>query len=183
MKINIIFLFLLIYSTAVFPNDIAIYGDELKSQYNSHPNMLLFQTTKKASGVAIKCQLQKTNGISIPEAFFIMEPLATLEVYEGVKSIGFAYIKKFNDPVLIMKPIGNFSDGIWFGDVFSSWENNDIEYTVYSERAGASGIAHFDIIEGDGFYAKSIFNSAPDFSLINCRRRKVDNLPLYDFKS
>lgn len=182
MNIIIIFLFLLTYSTVVFSNDIAVYGEELKPQYNSYPNMLLFQTAKKASGVAIRCKLKKANGGSIPEAYFIMEPVATLDDYEGVKSIGFAYIEKFNDPVLIMKPIGNFSNGIWLGDVFSSWENDNIEYTVYSERGGASGIAHFDIIEGDGFYAKSFFNSSPDFSLVNCKRSKVNNLPLYDFK-
>ena len=137
MKINIIFLFLLIYSTAVFPNDIAIYGDELKSQYNSHPNMLLFQTTKKASGVAIKCQLQKTNGISIPEAFFIMEPLATLEVYEGVTDT--ASIRWVNDCECILtklNPSSNQDKRPIQIKILSTKENSyTFEYSLVGDNA------------------------------------------------
>ena len=144
--------------------------------------MLLAQTGEKASGVSIRCQLIKINGNLIPEAYFVMEPLATLELYEGVKSMGFAYIEKYNEPILLMKPIGNLSNGDWIGDVFSSWENNDIEYRVYSERGGASGIAYFNLIEGDGFYTKSFNNTSPDYGLRNCKRSKIDNLPLYEFK-
>jgi hypothetical protein len=182
MKISMFYLMLLAYSTLVFSNDVAIYGEELKPQYNTTPNMLLAQTGEKAPGVSIRCQLIKINGNLIPEAYFVMEPLATLELYEGVKSMGFAYIEKYNEPVLLMRPIGNLSNGEWIGDVFSSWENNDIEYTVYSERGGASGIAHFNLIEGDGFYTKSFYNTSPDYGLRNCKRSKIDNLPLYEFK-
>lgn len=179
---NIFCFFLFIYTNLSMSNELAVYGEKLKFQYNSYPNMLLAQTGEKALGTNIKCQLTNINGALIPEAYFVMEAHGILKLYDGLKSLGFIYLEKYNEPIYIMKPIGNFENGKWMGDVFSSWENDAFEYTVYSERGGASGVANFDLIEGDGFYAKSISNSSPDYGLKDCRKNNIKNLPIYSFK-
>jgi hypothetical protein len=107
---------------------------------------------------------------------------AFVSVTSQIKPMGFVVVTKNSDVLIIFKPVGNYENGVWDGDVFNSWSATETDIDVYSERFGKSGYAHFDLMDGNGFFYKSDGRKQPDSFLSNCRRIKKEKLPVYDWK-
>ncbi|MGY5453515.1 hypothetical protein ACVFI8_21610 [Agarivorans sp. MS3-6] len=99
-----------------------------------------------------------------------------------VKPMGFVVVTKSSDVLITFKPLGDYENGVWDGDVFNFWSGTETDIKVYSERFGKSGYAHFDLMDGNGFFYKSDSRKQPDYFLSDCRRIKKQKLPVYDWK-
>jgi hypothetical protein len=95
---------------------------------------------------------------------------------------GFVVVNKSGEDLIVFNPLGEYENGHWEGDVFNSWDGVDTEIEVFSERFGASGYAHFDLLSGNGFYYKTVHRNQPDYFLSNCRKIRKVGLPVYGWK-
>lgn len=168
MRIHIRYVWVLVlFAQVVCAGEIAVPGEPLKKSYKLESGYKEFyQTGKFADGYSMICDM----GQAIPdpkrENWYNNKPIRGLQlelraraaftaaITEETKSMGFVVVVKGSDELIVFKPLGDYSSGSWDGDVFSSWSNTATDIEVYSERFGSSGYAHFDLLDGQGFFLK-----------------------------
>ena len=182
----------LVFAEAELPS----YDDPLKDKYVSYVGdnkfSEFFNTGEMGKGYSVVCDMG--NAIPIPDkkGWYSNQPIYNLKFElraklllnqkSGLRPSGFVLLTKKGVVLDSFKPIGDMLDGKWDGDHFNSWASEGTDIEVFSERFGKSGYAHFDLLEGNGFYYKQRDNKEADFFLSNCTKRVNKNLPIYDWR-
>lgn len=189
-----ILLLLIGSSKAVDAGEIAALNEPLKSSYKlDGAYKEFYQTGNYADSFSMICDM----GQAIPDSrrpdwytntpirglkFELRARAAFISSNKQVKPMGFVVVTKDRDVFITFKPLGDYENGVWDGDVFSSWSGSSTDIQVYSERFGKSGYAHFDLMSGNGFFYKSGSSKEPEYFLSNCKRIKKEQLPVFDWK-
>ncbi len=185
---------MLIGSTFAFAER-AVLDAPLKKEYYSKGSAYksFYQTGKIVDSYSMICDM----GQAIPDAkkdnWYVNMPIeglklelraraARIDAKNNIRPLGFVVVTKNGDALITFSPIGEYKDGGWEGDEFNFWSGTDTDITVYSERFGLSGYAHFDLLDGNGFFYKSSSSDNPDYFLSNCKKIRKINLPVYDWK-
>ncbi len=184
-----------ILSLPVGAGEIADINSQLKKSYSLSDTGYkeFYQTGNHADSFSMVCDMGQAIPNSERKGWYTNKPIAGLKLelraratlidMDGkIKPIGFVVVTKNNDILINFKPLGDMIKGVWDGDVFNSWSGTSTDISVYSERFGKSGYAHFDLLDGNGFFYKSDTNQSPDYFLSNCRRIKKKQLPVYDWR-
>lgn len=175
-------------------SQIAVPGESLKKEYQLEGTYdKFYQTGETIDSYSMLCDMGQAlpdpkrenwyKNKPIPGLKLELQARAAFKSYDGnYKPMGFVVITKDDEILTAFKPLGDYIDGQWEGDVFNTWSgvNSDIE--VFSERSGRKGYAYFDLMSGNGFYYKSNKSEEPDYFLSNCRKIKKEMLPVYDWK-
>lgn len=190
------FLFVtLLWFSEIAIAEMAILGESLKKQYRFEGAAagVDYQTGETADSFSMICDM----GQAIPDSkkegdWYINKPVSSLKLELRARIVskrfnnaivphGFVVITKNGEVLKVFKPLGDYNNGRWEGDVFSVWGTGP-DIAVWSERLGESGYAKFDLLSGNGFYYKSLSRVEPDYFLSNCRRIKKIGLPVYKTK-
>ena len=181
---------ILLASAGAASTEIAEYGEPLKAEYPD-PRVSLHRTNETGFGYSMTCDMGAAIEDKVKEGWYTNRPIEglTLQLKARIKlksewrnrTLGFVTIVKHGDVLRVFKPIGHYEDGGWVGDTFSSWGNEDTSIKLYNQRSGTEGYAHFDLIDGDGFYYESQDDRTPKYFLSNCRRIKKKFLPVYEY--
>lgn len=176
-------------------SEIAELGDPLKEEYklNGPGYKSFFKTGKVASSFSYICDMGQALPDAKKEDWYTNKPIpnlrlelrarAALERQDGsFDPMGFVVIVKGDDVLKNFKPLGDYNNGVWEGDVFNSWSDDKTDIVVHGERFGVSGFAEFDMLSGNGFYYKTKDEKSPSYFLSNCRRVQKNNLPVYDWR-
>lgn len=191
----VILIYLIFFSHVAAAGEIADLNAPLKQSYmlDGLGYKEFYQTGKNANSFSMICDM----GHAIPNPqrpdWYTNKPISGLKLElraraafvsanNQIKPMGFVVVTKNGDVLKTFKPIGGYENGEWDGDVFSSWSGTETDIAVYSERFGKSGYAHFDLMDGNGFFYKSDGRKQPDYFLSDCRRIKKEQLPLYDWR-
>ena len=179
----------------VMAGEIADINEPLKSSYklDGLGYKEFYQTGQYADSFSMICDM----GQAIPDPkrsdWYTNRPIRGLKLelraraafvdFENqIKPIGFVVVTKNSDVLIKFKPVGDYEKGKWDGDVFNSWSGTNTDIQVFSERFGRRGYAHFDLMDGNGFFYKSDSRKQPDYFLYECKRIKKEKLPIYDWK-
>lgn len=182
-------------SQAVEAGEIAALNEPLKSSYklDGLGYKEFYKTGTYVDSFSMICDM----GQAIPDSersdWYTNKPIQGLKLElraraaiinsdKQVKPMGFVMVTKNSDVLITFKPLGDYENGVWDGDVFNSWSGAETDIEVYSERFGKSGYAHFDLMDGNGFFYKTDSRKQPDYFLSDCQRIKKEKLPVYDWK-
>jgi hypothetical protein len=193
-QIKVLFLLSCLLQTAA-AGEIAVFGEPMKNSYklDGLGYTEFFQTGKFVDSFSMVCDM----GQAIPDPrrhkWFDNKPIpglklelraraAIIDTNNLVKPMGFVVVTKSEEVLVTFKPLGEYENGKWDGDVLNSWSGVDTNIEVFSELFGKSGYAHFDLLDGNGFFYKSDNRKSPDYFLSNCKRIKKEDIPVYDWR-
>ncbi|WP_394147557.1 hypothetical protein [Shewanella atlantica] len=192
--LTVLLLLILGYQAAV-AGEIASFEGPLKKSYKlaGSDYSEFYQTGKFADSYSMICNMGQAIQDPKRPDWYTNKPIqglklelraraALINFSNQVKPMGFVVVTKNSDILINFKPLGDNVGGEWDGDVFSSWAGTETDIKVYSERFGKSGYAHFDLLDGNGFFYKSANRESPDYFLSDCKRIKKEKLPVYDWK-
>lgn len=174
----------------------AVLGEPLKKQYKfpAEEGSVFYQSGEVVDSYSMTCDMGQalpnpTRGDNwysnkpIPGLKFELRARAAIKNLAGViEPAGFIVITKNGEVLKVFRPLGDFTPGYWDGDTFNTWSGTDTDIGVYSERFGADGYAHFDLLSGQGLYYKKRSAANPEYFLYGCRRIKKTGLPVYTWK-
>jgi hypothetical protein len=196
MKYHLKFLLLLICGSQTSgAGEIAGLNEQLKNSYKLDGSGYkeFYQTGKLVDSFSMICNMGQAIPNSDKSNWYTNKPIQGLKLElrarvafvsanKQAHPMGFVVVTKNSDDLITFKPIGDYENGVWDGDVFNSWSGTGTNIEVYSERFGKSGYAHFDLMDGNGFFYKSHSREQPDYFLSGCKRIKKEKLPVYDWK-
>lgn len=167
-------------------------GESLKESYSSTVAGRFYHNGHYADGISVICEMGQAVPSTEREDWYVNRPIAGLQLelraraaiqYENgtVKSLGHIVIVKNGDVLKVFEPIGDWDSGEWDGDLLNSWPINQPEIRVFSQRHGRTGYAHFNLMDGMGFYYEYRQQTEPAYFLNDCRRIKKTDLPIYDW--
>lgn len=168
------------------------YGEPLKDDYPFSTTGKFYHTGEVADVFNITCDMGQAMPSTERENWYVNRPVAGLKLalqaraalrqYDGtVKAIGHVAVIKNGDPLKVFDPIGEWRSGEWEGDLLNSWPVDQPEIRLFSQRYGAKGYAHFNLMDGMGFYYDYRDQEEPAYFLSNCRRSKKPRMPVYDW--
>lgn len=168
------------------------YGEQLKEAYPFSSTGKFYHTGEAADVFDITCDMGQAMPSTERENWYVNRPIAGLRLelkaraalrhYDGtVKAMGHVAVIKNGDPLKVFDPIGEWTSGEWDGDLLSSWPIDKPEVRLFSQRYGAKGYAHFNLMDGMGFYYNYRDQEEPAYFLSDCRRTKKSGMPVYDW--
>ena len=173
----------------------AILGEPLKKEYklNGSGFKLLSQTGEFVSSYSMICEMGQALPDPNREYWYLNKPIPELRLelraraarrdqHNSIRPFGFVVVTKNKEVLFTFSPVGDYVNGSWDGDTFNSWSGSSAEIKVFNERFGRKGYAHFDLLDGNGFFYKSDSRENPDYFLSRCKRIKKSRLPVYEWK-
>jgi len=173
-------------------DEIASFNEPLKSEYifTKPGSGRLYRTEQTFDSYSIICAVGQAIPDNHREGWYVNKPIAGLsfemrarlaiDTWDGLKPAGFAVFVKNGEILKMLNPLGEYENGEWNGDVFSTWSHSSSDIVIISESLGRTEIGEIDLLDGNGLFYKSDIATTPDYFLSGCRRIAKNELPVYD---
>lgn len=195
-RVTYLFFVSALMSSSLLAHEIASLNEPLKDTYKLDGEGVFkefYKTSEKADSYSITCDMGQAIPDQHKKGWYNNKPTPGLKLelraravfmnsLDEYSAMGFAVITKNDDVLYTFKPLGQYVRGKWDGDIFASWRPYKADIEVHSELLGASGYAHLDLMDGNGFFYKSKENENPDYFLSSCKRIPKKDLPVYDWR-
>jgi hypothetical protein len=190
----VISIFLVVSSNSQ-SGEYALIHEPLKKEYKlsilSGIESTFKQTGELRNSYSMSCDMGEAIEVPDKEGWYSNNPVLGLKLELRARAVtqthekkfkpsGFVVVTKNGDDLIVFKPIGNFENGVWNGDVFNSWDESATKIEVRSGRFGKDGQASFDLLDGKGFFYRNL-NPDPEYFLFNCKRINKADLPVYNW--